>query len=307
MKKTLKKTGGVGLCALAVLLSIPSPVWCQQEANQEDVFLARQGAVMLVSQSVFLDGTKIRDVRLFEKLEKAMGRKVRDQYFPVSNGTSFAISPDGYLVTAFHVIKHVPLDQVEGASLRSFAHYIGKHLVPGYLERTELNKVLNEFKRITDRPTLYVVVKTAAGEVYRAETVAKDDDQDLALLKIEAGPSLPTVPLAEATALKASQKVVSIGYPLQDVLDEFLDDLKSSVTNGIISAVRRDKWDIQHTAFVNPGNSGGPLLDASGGLIGINVGAVTDANGIYFAVGSQKLIDWLTRINKLDAVEMEGK
>jgi S1-C subfamily serine protease len=263
-----------------------------------DVFLDRQQAVMLVSQSVFLDRGKVDNIALFERLERAMGRKALDQYFPIANGTAFAISPDGYLVTAFHVIKHVPQDQVQRWSLRSFAHYVGKQLTPGYLEVREINKVFQEYQRIAKKSELYVHIRTADGKEHRAEVIAKNDELDLALLKINPGQELAAIPAAGGGTLRANQKVVTIGYPLQSVLDEFLDDLKSSITDGIVSAIRQDKWDIQHTAPINPGNSGGPLLNAEGALVGINVGEIREADNVCFAVGVQKLIEWLKSIDK---------
>ena len=89
----------------------------------------------------------------------------------------------------------------------------------------------------------------------------------------------------------------------QSVFSQFLDDFKSSITDGIISAIRDDKWDIQHTAAVNLGNSGGPLLNSQGQLIGINVGKLQEADDIYFAIRSQKLIDWLKSIGKEDILK----
>ncbi len=299
----MQKTLGSGLIGFVLLLLVPFSIAGQEAGAEKDIFLTHQQAVMLVSQSVFLDRSQVKNVELFERLEKAMGRKVLDQYFPISNGTAFAVSADGYLVTAFHVIKHVPQEKVPGWSLSSFTHFIGRHLTPGYLRKPELNKILKEYQSITRRPELYVNVKTAGGEEYRAEVIAKDDQLDLALLKIAPGKELLTIPFTPGTTLKANQKVVTIGYPLQSVFDEFLDDLKSSITDGIISAIREASWDVQHTASLNPGNSGGPLLNAQGELVGINVGEIKEANNIYFAIRSQKLIDWLKSIDKAQLIK----
>jgi S1-C subfamily serine protease len=278
----------------------PFSSFSQEVPNAEDIFLKHQKAVMLVSQSVFLDKSQVRNVELFEKLERATEQKVLDQHFPLASGTGFAIRSDGHLITAFHVLKHIPRDQIERWSLYYFINFVAKYITPGYLTKTELNKILKEYRKIAGKSDIYITAKTDTLEEYRAEILAKDEELDLALLKIPVSRELETITLSAEPALKANQEVVTIGYPLQNVLDEFLDDFKSSITDGIISAIRDDKWDIQHTASVNPGNSGGPLLNSQGQLVGINVGEIQEANNIYFAIRSQKLIDWLESVGLED-------
>jgi S1-C subfamily serine protease len=295
-----KNPRGTWIKVLPFFLLVPLCTFSQEAPSEEDVFLRHQKAVMLVSQSIFLDKSQVRNVELFERLEEATEHKVLDQYFPLSSGTAFAIKADGYLVTAFHVLKHIPQDQIERWSLYYFVNYIAKYITPGYLTKTELNKILKEYRKIAKRSDIYINIKTDTLEEYRAEIVAKDEELDLALLKIPVDQELTTISLTAEPALKANQEVVTIGYPLQSVLDEFLDDFKSSITDGIISAIRDDKWDIQHTASVNPGNSGGPLLNSRGELVGINVGEIEEANNIYFAIRSQKLIDWLKSVGLED-------
>ena len=295
-----RKTHLSWLIALLFFLLVPLYAFSQEAQDEQDVFLNHQKAVMLVSQSIYIDRAQVKNIELFERLEDAMEQKLLDQYFPINNGTAFAISSDGYLVTAFHVLKHIPKEQVEVWSLYYFANFIGIHLTPGYLDYKELNKILKEYMKIAGRSDIYINVRTNTREDYRAELVDKDDVLDLALLKIETNQEIATIPLTPKPSLTVKQEVVTIGYPLQSVLDQFLDDFKSSITDGIISAIRDDKWDIQHTAAVNPGNSGGPLLDSQGELIGINVGRIEDADDMYFAIRSQKLIDWLESTGRAD-------
>jgi V8-like Glu-specific endopeptidase len=282
--------------ACILFLLVPLCSFSQEALREGDIFLKHQKAVMLVSQSIFLDESQVRNIELFEKLEEATEHKVLDQYFPLSSGTAFAIQADGYLITAFHVLKHIPRDQIEHWSLYYFINYIANYITPGYLTKTELNKILKEYRKIARNSEVYINVKTDSREEYQAEIIAKDEELDLALLKIQVGHDLETIALTDEPVLQANQEVVTIGYPLQSVLDQFLDDFKSSITDGIISAIRDDKWDIQHTASVNPGNSGGPLMNSQGELVGINVGEIKEANNIYFAIRTQKLIDWLEKV-----------
>jgi hypothetical protein len=130
--------------ACILFLLVPLCSFSQEALREGDIFLKHQKAVMLVSQSIFLDESQVRNIELFEKLEEATEHKVLDQYFPLSSGTAFAIQADGYLITAFHVLKHIPRDQIEHWSLYYFINYIANYITPGYLTKTELNKILKE-------------------------------------------------------------------------------------------------------------------------------------------------------------------
>jgi len=108
-------------------------------------------------------------------------------------------------------------------------------------------------------------VQLASGEIFDAVSVlAFDDRKDLAIVKI-AGFDLPTVDLGNLNDVKTGERVVAIGSPL---------GLKGSVTTGVVSAIRDDPFGsgakvIQTDASVNPGNSGGPLLNDRAQAIGV--------------------------------------
>jgi S1-C subfamily serine protease len=120
--------------------------------------------------------------------------------------------------------------------------------------------------------------------------VATDTEHDLAVVKVDATTDLTTIPIGNAAALKVGQLVVAIGSPLGTFTE--------SVTSGILSATDRtiEVGDgmsrrtttmtglLQTDAAINSGNSGGPLLDASGAAIGVNVAVAQSAQGIGFAV-----------------------
>ncbi len=115
---------------------------------------------------------------------------------------------------------------------------------------------------------------------FQAKLVGRYPDADLAVLQIEAT-GLPTMQLADSDKAQVGQWVLAIGNPF---------DLTSTVTAGIISAKGRDidiiksnaaiESFIQTDAAVNPGNSGGALVDASGNLLGINT-AISTRTGVF--------------------------
>lgn len=124
-------------------------------------------------------------------------------------------------------------------------------------------------------------VKLSSGQEYEAEIKGADKDTDLALIKIEAKETLPTVVLGDSDKLEVGEWVVAIGNPF---------GLEHTVTAGIVSAKGRvigsgpyDNF-IQTDASINPGNSGGPLCNMAGEVVGINTAIVAQGQGIGFAV-----------------------
>jgi serine protease Do len=127
-------------------------------------------------------------------------------------------------------------------------------------------------------------VKVSDGREFTAKVVGKDPKTDIALLKIENGGKLPTIPLGDSSALQVGEPVMAIGNPF---------GLEQTVTTGIVSATGRviggGPYDdfIQTDASINPGNSGGPLVNAKGEAIGIDSAILSRSGGsvgIGFAV-----------------------
>lgn len=126
-----------------------------------------------------------------------------------------------------------------------------------------------------------LVVTLADGRSYRATVVGVDPAIDVALIKIPGSPSLPAAPLGDSDGLRVGEWVCAIGNPLGYV---------HSVTVGVVSFMGRKLFDrslddyIQTDAAINFGNSGGPLINARGEVIGINSAISSRANNIGFAV-----------------------
>ncbi len=114
------------------------------------------------------------------------------------------------------------------------------------------------------------------GTEYQAELVGRDDRVDIAVLRIDAGRDLPTVEWGDSDAVRVGDWVVAIGNPL---------GLDGTVTAGIVSARGRDinsgPYDdyLQVDAAINRGNSGGPLFDLDGKVIGVNTAIISPSGG----------------------------
>jgi S1-C subfamily serine protease len=120
---------------------------------------------------------------------------------------------------------------------------------------------------------------------YNAKAVDVDRSDDLALIKIDPRKPLPFLPLGDSDKLQVGQKVLAIGNPF---------GLEGTLTTGVVSSIGRSikseqgarlEGMIQTDAAINGGNSGGPLLDSSGNVIGINTAILGQSNmGIGFAL-----------------------
>ncbi|XP_056291783.1 serine protease HTRA1A isoform X2 [Pseudoliparis swirei] len=137
-----------------------------------------------------------------------------------------------------------------------------------------------------------VKVELKSGGIYDAKIKDVDEKSDIALIKIDVPTKLPVLLLGQSSDLRPGEFVVAIGSPFS---------LQNTVTTGIVSTTQRggkelglpnsDMEYIQTDAIINYGNSGGPLLNLDGEVIGINTLKVTA--GISFAIPSDKIREFL--------------
>ncbi len=176
---------------------------------------------------------------------------VPDSQLQASQGSGFLISADGYIATNAHVVSQADVNAVEVVEADS------------------------------------VMVRLSNDDEYEAEIVGVDIGTDLAVLKIDAGRDLPFIPLGDSEQSRVGEWVMALGAPF---------GLTNTVSAGIISAKGRAQiggFDgsayqdfIQTDAAINRGNSGGPLVNLRGEVIGINTAILSNGlQGQFAGVG----------------------
>lgn len=144
-----------------------------------------------------------------------------------------------------------------------------------------------------------ITVKLSNGTSLRAQVVGTDPDTDIALIRVDKAGALPVAPLGDSDALRVGEWVCAIGNPLA---------YEHTVTVGVVSYIGRKLFDksldnyIQTDAAINFGNSGGPLINSRGEVVGINAAISQRASNIGFAIPINQASAILPQLKKTGRV-----
>ncbi|QQS22897.1 trypsin-like peptidase domain-containing protein [bacterium] len=160
-------------------------------------------------------------------------------------------------------------------------------------------------KHVVADTTAQYTVFTNDGKKYEAKVIDRDPVQDLAVMKID-GNNFPSLNFADSDQVKLGQTVIAIGNALAEFRNTVSLGIVSGLSRSITASDGRGNSEsldqlIQTDAGINSGNSGGPLLNLSGEVIGVNVAVANGANSIGFALSSNSVK------NIVESVKTNGK
>lgn len=255
-------------------------------------------STVFLVHTIYMDPALCKNPEVVRRWESNNDIKILSMHIPLSSGSGFLVSDGTLILTNRHVVEFEDLGKIReplaALILKAFESSNQKGLT-----WTELSQIRTDLAAMINRGAYRFIVEVGDKKYADSEQVAKarENEADIAVLRLKesAGPGLPLATTESITTAIVGREVFSFGYPLGYGLDGMFEENVATMNKGNVSALRKADLGIQHSAAISHGNSGGPLVDASGTVIGMNTAGSEEGNSLFFAVGADRIRDFLSR------------
>jgi S1-C subfamily serine protease len=296
-KARWKRAGGIKMPFAALL----SAFVCGAAYSQIDpglLYPRISSATVLLRHEIMMDPALCRNAALFKKWEAASDRQLLSTYFLLSSGSGFFVGSEGLVMTNRHVAVIEKLDEYRSKVANEYSQDLEKN-IPKDFTKEDIRSLKSDVYAMITKGA-YRFSATLDGELLpQAETVAvsSEKDLDIAVLRVPGGfdGGLGFIEASLADSRLVGRIVYSLGFPLGGSIGKELKEVVVTMNKGTVSAVRKVDLGIQHSAAISPGNSGGPLVDESGLVVGMNTATVEGGNSIFLAIGADRIRAFLQK------------
>lgn len=257
--------------------------------------------IFMIASSLFMYSIFVRQTIQYNDLENKIGNVQKDAQIKINELSSNALDAQEELQSLGAKVGSMDeeMTELKASTSADFSGIIENTIKSVVTIRTDLSQgsgfiitsegyVVTNYHVIEDATAAGII--TYDGEMHQVAIAGYDENMDIALLKITG--TFSPLELGDSEDVEIGEKVIAIGNPL---------GLQFSASEGIVSAMNREGLNkinayIQTDAALNPGNSGGPLINKQGEVVGINNFKVSSGESLGFALESNYLKDTINEI-----------
>ncbi len=267
-------------------------------------------SIINLKHVIFFDSDFCESPDLIKLLEEKSDTAILDTNLVLQAGSGFIIDEDGYAITNRHVIQFENIQEKKELIILTYL----KSLMSEYgqnFNKNEIENIQKDFSRLA-REGQYKFIAQLENKQFEVQILqtTEESSPDLGLIKLISSQIFLPMKFETKESVNSSligTTVYSLGYPLSTVFDSLFKENIVTINKGNVSAYRQEELSLQHNAAISPGSSGGPLVNLENKVIGVNTAEIIEGNSLYFAIGIDKVVDFLQESGFENLLKWNGR